>query len=118
MFIAIGLMFMGIAVGFLLRGKPLAAMLARCISPTIILLLFALGISVGGNSALMAALPELGGTAIVLTLAGIAGSFVCVLCIRRFFRQPPEPAAFTLLSADAPSGGIASPASSNKDARS
>ena len=118
MFIAIGLMFLGIAAGFLLRGKPLAAMLTRCVSPAIVLLLFALGISVGGNSTLMAALPELGGTAIVLTLAGIAGSLVCVLCIRRFFRQPPEPAALTLLSAAASSDGMASPASGNKDARS
>ena len=88
-------MFLGIAVGLLLRGRPLAAKLTRCVTPAIMLLLFALGISVGGNSTLMAALPKLGGAAVTLTVGGIAGSLACVLCIRRFFRQPPEPAALT-----------------------
>ena len=118
MFIAMGLMFLGIAMGFLLRGKPLAAMLTRCVTPAIVLLLFALGISVGGNSTLMSALPELGGAAIVLTLAGVAGSLVCVLCIRRFFRQPPEPAALTLRSAGASSDDSAPPVFDHKDVRS
>ncbi|MDD4702117.1 MAG: LysO family transporter [Desulfovibrio sp.] len=118
MFTAIGLMFLGIAAGFLLRGKPLAALLTRCVTPAIVLLLFALGISVGGNRALMTALPELGGAAIVLTLAGVAGSLVCVLCIRRFFRQPPEPAGFALRRTAASSDDKASPAPNRKDARS
>lgn len=109
-------MFLGIAAGFLLRGKPLAALLTRCVTPAILLLLFALGISVGGNSTLMAALPELGGAAIVLTLAGVAGSLVCALCIRRFFRQAPEPAAFALRRTAASSDGNTSP--SRKDTRS
>ncbi|MDY0259168.1 MAG: LysO family transporter [Desulfovibrio sp.] len=95
MFIAMGLMFLGIAVGLLLRGRPLAAKLARCVTPAIMLLLFALGISVGGNTTLMANLPKLGGAAVVLTVSAIAGSIACVLCIRRFFRQPPEPDALT-----------------------
>ena len=95
MFIAMGLMFLGIAVGLLLRGRPLAAKLTRCVTPAIMLLLFALGISVGGNSTLMATLPKLGGAAVALTVGGIAGSLACVLCIRRFFRQPPEPDALT-----------------------
>ena len=93
MFVAIGLMFLGILLGFLLRGRRLAAALSRCVTPAIVLLLFALGISVGGNSTLMGALPELGSAAMLLTLCGVGGSFVCVLCIRRFFRQPPEPEA-------------------------
>ena len=95
MFIAMGLMFLGIAVGLLLRGRPLAAKLARCVTPAIMLLLFALGISVGSNTTLMANLPKLGGAAVVLTVSAIAGSIACVLCIRRFFRQPPEPDALT-----------------------
>ena len=93
MFVAIGLMFLGILLGFLLRGRRLAAALSRCVAPAIVLLLFALGISVGGNSTLMGALPELGSAALLLTLFGVGGSFVCALCIRRFFRQPPEPDA-------------------------
>lgn len=93
MFIAIGLMFLGMLAGFLLRGRPLAAALSRCVTPAIVLLLFALGISVGGNRTLMSALPELGSAAMLLTLFGVGGSLVCVMCIRRFFRQPPEPEA-------------------------
>ncbi len=93
MFVAIGLMFLGILLGFLLRGRRLAAAFSRCVTPAIMLLLFTLGISVGGNSTLMGALPELGSAAMLLTLCGVGGSFVCVLCIRRFFRQPPEPEA-------------------------
>uniref|UniRef100_B8J2H5 DUF340 domain-containing protein n=1 Tax=Desulfovibrio desulfuricans (strain ATCC 27774 / DSM 6949 / MB) TaxID=525146 RepID=B8J2H5_DESDA len=93
MFIAIGLMFLGMLAGFLLRGRRLASVLSRCVTPAIVLLLFALGISVGGNSTLMGALPELGSAAMLLTLCGVGGSLVCVLCIRRFFRQPPEPDA-------------------------
>lgn len=93
MFIAIGLIFLGIALGFLLRGRALAALLGRCVSPAIVLLLFALGISVGGNSTLMAALPELGSAALLLTLFAVGGSLLCVLAIRRFFHQPPEPEA-------------------------
>ena len=93
MFVAIGLMFLGILLGFLLRGRRLAAALSRCVAPAIVLLLFALGISVGGNSTLMGASPELGSAALLLTLFGVGGSFVCALCIRRFFRQPPEPDA-------------------------
>ena len=89
------LMFIGIAVGLLLRGRPLAARITRCVTPAIMLLLFALGISVGGNTTLMANLPKLGGAAVVLTVGAIAGSIACVLCIRRFFRQPPEPDALT-----------------------
>ena len=93
MFVAIGLMFLGILLGFLLRGRRLAAALSRCVAPAIVLLLFALGISVGGNNTLMGALPKLGSAALLLTLFGVGGSFVCALCIRRFFRQPPEPDA-------------------------
>lgn len=118
MFVAIGLMFLGILLGFLLRGRRLAAALSRCVAPAIVLLLFALGISVGGNNTLMGALPELGSAALLLTLFGVGGSFVCALCIRRFFRQPPEPDAlkkFGTGSAEksrAPSTSSASSASS------
>ena len=115
MFIAMGLMFLGIAVGLLLRGRPLAAKLARCVTPAIMLLLFALGISVGGNTTLMANLPKLGGAAVVLTVSAIAGSIACVLCIRRFFRQPPEPDALT--TPPDTGGQTGAPASSSRVSR-
>ena len=95
MFIALGITFFGIAVGFLLRHWPLTPVLTRGVTPAIMLLLFALGVSVGGNEALMRALPRLGGTALTLTAASMVGSVACVLLIRRFFPRTPaqgEPA--------------------------
>lgn len=89
MFIAIGLMLVGMGLGFLLRGRVWLGGLTRCVSPTIMLLLFSLGVAVGGNEALMRDLPELGGTALVLTLAGVAGSLACVALIRRSFAASP-----------------------------
>ena len=49
------------------------------------LMLFALGVAVGGNETLMANLPVLGGKALVLTVACVAGSLICTVAVRRFF---------------------------------
>ena len=49
------------------------------------LMLFALGVAVGGNETLMANLPMLGGKALVLTVACVAGSLICIVAVRRFF---------------------------------
>ncbi|WP_301964337.1 LysO family transporter [Desulfovibrio piger] len=85
MFTAIGLMLTGIALGFALRSFQWPELLGRAISPTIMLMLFALGVAVGGNKALMADLPVLGGKALVLTVACVAGSIICIMAVRRFF---------------------------------
>lgn len=94
MFIAIGLMLLGVLLGRLLRGQRWIGALSRCISPAIVLLLFFLGVAVGGNEQLMRNLPLLGGKALLLSLAGVAGSLLCVAVIRRWFRDfPPAPGA-------------------------
>ena len=49
MFTVIGIMFGGIAVGYLLRKVELLQKIGKPISYTILLLLFLLGISVGGQ---------------------------------------------------------------------
>ena len=74
MFTAIGLMLTGIALGFALRSFQWPELLGRAISPTIMLMLFALGVAVGGNETLMTNLPVLGGKALILTVACVAGS--------------------------------------------
>ncbi|WP_165066032.1 LysO family transporter [Desulfovibrio sp. ZJ200] len=89
MFIAIGIMFLGLLLGFLLRGQRLLTALTRCVTPAIMLLLFSLGVAVGGNETLMRNLPLLGGKALLLTLAGVAGSLACVAVIRRWFCDLP-----------------------------
>ncbi|SDG04390.1 LysO family transporter [Desulfovibrio legallii] len=101
MFIALGLTFLGMAVGFLLRKGPWPGRLTRGITPVIMLLLLGLGIAVGGNAALMEALPRLGGAALALTLAGVAGSLVCTLLAGRLFRRGP--------------GSTSAPAHANED---
>ena len=89
MFIAMGLMLLGMILGWLLRGRAWLGLLTRCVSPAIMLLLFSLGVAVGGNRELMNNLPLLGGKALLLTLAGVAGSLACVAVIRRWFRDFP-----------------------------
>lgn len=85
MFTAIGLMLAGIALGFALRSFQWPELLGRAIPPTIMLMLFALGVAVGGNETLMTNLPVLGGKALILTIACVAGSLLCIVAVRRFF---------------------------------
>lgn len=85
MFIPISLMLVGIALGLCLRKVAWLAQVPRAITPTILLLLFVLGVAVGGDSTLMGNLPLLGGRALALTLAGVGGSMVAVIVVRRFF---------------------------------
>ena len=63
MFTVIGIMFGGIAVGYLLRKVELLQKIGKPISYTILLLLFLLGISVGANDAIVDNLTTLGGQA-------------------------------------------------------
>lgn len=85
MFIPISLMLVGIALGLCLRKVAWLAQVPRAITPTILLLLFVLGVAVGGDPVLMGNLPLLGGRALALTLAGVGGSMLAVLFVRRFF---------------------------------
>ena len=101
MFTAIGLMLTGIALGFALRSFQWPELLGRAISPTIMLMLFALGVAVGGNETLMANLPVLGGKALVLTVACVAGSLICIVAVRRFFPGAGRHAAAEADGADA-----------------
>lgn len=78
--IVIGLIFVGILVGYLLRKKNLKKV-NQVIMWIIWLLLFILGVEVGGDERIMHALHTLGLEALILTLAATLGSVVaaCVL---------------------------------------
>ena len=76
MFTAIGLMLTGIALGFALRSFQWPELLGRAISPTIMLMLFALGVAVGGNETLMTNLPVLGGKAAATSMLDLKIFFV------------------------------------------
>lgn len=96
MFTAIAIMLLGILLGRLLRGQRWLPFLVQGISPVIMLMLFCLGIAVGGNAELMEDLPQLGGKAALLTLGGIGGSLLGVAAIRRFFELPRSPLSNTV----------------------
>ncbi|WP_455627963.1 LysO family transporter [Parabacteroides chinchillae] len=85
MFTVIGIMFGGIAVGFLLRKIEFLQKIGKPISYTILLLLFLLGVSVGANDAIVSNLSTLGGQALLIALATTTGSVLAAWLVYRFF---------------------------------
>ncbi|MDR2913318.1 MAG: lysine exporter LysO family protein [Tannerella sp.] len=85
MFIVIGIMFFGIALGYFFRRKTILQKLGKPISYTIYLLLFFLGISVGGNSEIINNLPSLGSMALLLAFAGTLGSVLAAWIVYKLF---------------------------------
>jgi uncharacterized membrane protein YbjE (DUF340 family) len=77
MFIIIGIMLTGMLFGFLLRNKRLS-WIHKIITLLIWVLLFLLGIDVGGNEAIIKGLHTLGLEALIITLAAVTGSILCV----------------------------------------
>ena len=73
MFTIIGLMLTGMLLGFLLRKQKLSG-IHKVITVLIWLLLFLLGIDVGGNQKIINGLHTIGMEAIVITLAAVLGS--------------------------------------------
>ena len=76
MFIIIGIMLTGMLFGFLLRNKRLS-WIHKIITLLIWVLLFLLGIDVGGNEAIIKGLHTLGLEALIITLAAVTGSILC-----------------------------------------
>lgn len=76
MFIVIGLMLVGVFVGFIFRGKKLHR-ISHVIMALICLLLFLLGMEVGGNQQLINSLHIIGIEAILITIAALLGSVLC-----------------------------------------
>lgn len=73
MFTVITCMLGGMLLGFLLRRRPMP-WVQRGITALIWLLLFLLGIEVGGNRRIVEGLATLGLEAALISLAGLAGS--------------------------------------------
>lgn len=73
MFTIIGLMLTGMLLDFLLRKQKLSG-IHKVITVLIWLLLFLLGIDVGGNQKIINGLHTIGLEAIVITLAAVLGS--------------------------------------------
>lgn len=73
MFTIIGIMLTGMLVGYLLRSKRLS-WIHKVITLLIWLLLFLLGIDVGGNETIIRSLHAIGLEALAITFAAVAGS--------------------------------------------
>ena len=73
MFNVIGIMFGGIALGYLLRKQSLS-WINRAIMTLIWLLLFLLGIEVGQNEQIIRSLPTLGMEAFIIAIVCVLGS--------------------------------------------
>ena len=73
MFTVIGIMFLGIGLGYILRRQSLS-WINKAITGLIWLLLFLLGIEVGHNEQIIRSLPTLGMEAFVIALVCVSGS--------------------------------------------
>jgi len=88
MFLPISCIFIGIALGLLLKRTVLPRLADRLFMPIVCALLFAMGYVTGGNAELMANLPTLGLQALLLAVAAIIGSVVCVCLLCRILPTP------------------------------
>lgn len=90
MFTVIGIMFAGIAAGWLFRKAGPLQKIGRPIAYTIYLLLFLLGISVGANREIVDNLATLGGQALLLAAAATTGSVLAGWGVYHLFFKERE----------------------------
>lgn len=76
MFMILAIMFLGVALGYLIRRWGVVRYIGATTMITILLLLFVMGSEVGRNEHLLANLVDLGGQALLIAVAGVSGSIV------------------------------------------
>ena len=87
MFIIIGIMFTGVAIGYLFKNISFLRNTEKTISYTIVLLLFILGISIGSNKLIIGNLAAFGWQAAVIALSATCGSILdSWMTLKLFFR--------------------------------
>ena len=91
MYTALAIMMCGRIAGRIFRGRLRAEALRRWIFLAIMLLLFLLGVAVGGNERLVRDLPRLGGAAFTLALGALGGTLACAALLASRFRNGPGP---------------------------
>ncbi len=85
MFTIIGIMFVGIFVGYLLRNVEFLQRVGKLISLTICALLLFLGISVGLNDNIIGNLQTLGLQALLFAVVGTSGSVLAGWAVDKLF---------------------------------
>lgn len=86
MFTVISFMLGGVVIGALLRRRD-CSWTSKSITVLIWLLLFLLGVEVGGNTKIIAALPVLGLDAFAISVASTIGSCVCAWLLWKFIQK-------------------------------
>ena len=76
---------LGIALGYVLRRYRWLQRVEMTIMLTIFVMLFVLGLTVGGNEYVVENLPSLGGLAALIALVAMTGSAVLVSLVYHFF---------------------------------
>lgn len=88
----IAIMLAGILAGFLLKRNRFIGKVNRPIFMTILILLFLMGVSVGGNPEIVNHFHQVGTQALILAVAGTLGSVIAALLVYRlFFRKGFKP---------------------------
>ncbi|MBO5864773.1 MAG: LysO family transporter [Bacteroidaceae bacterium] len=80
MLIVIAMMFSGIAFGYIMRSRKING-IHKVITMLVWALLFVLGVEVGGNPRIIAALPTLGIEALFIATLAILGSAIAAMLL-------------------------------------
>ena len=85
MFKIIAIMFLGIAIGYLVRKQRWVSAVGTTTMITIVVLLFVMGGEIGGNEVVMSNLVGLGGEALLIAVAAALGSLIMARIIYKAF---------------------------------
>ena len=89
MFTVIGIMFVGIGLGYLIRRHSIS-WINKAITTLIWLLLFLLGIEVGHNEEIIRALPTLGMEAFSIAIVCVLGSCISAWALWKHINKKKE----------------------------
>jgi len=85
------IMLSGMVLGFILREKrQIIILFDRLASLSIYLLLFLLGLSIGGNEFIINQFGQIGMNAVALALSGISGSVILSYFAYKFFKRDEQ----------------------------
>lgn len=88
MFTIIGIMFTGVAIGYLFKNISFLKKTEKTISCTIVLLLFILGISIGSNKQIIDNLGTFGWQAVIIAVSATCGSILASwMVLKLFFKK-------------------------------
>lgn len=85
MFYIILTMFIGVGIGYLLRNAGFLSRIGKAVSATIYIMLFFLGVKIGANQEIIRNLSGIGLQALLLAVAGIAGSILFAVIVYKVF---------------------------------